>query len=169
MFRVLLILNHLSPSQKMFWWPALPLVSVRIKPLTTTEGTVLHSTRVWLYRVFFTRQMSSHWVNLLWTHWSLSLYYFFWSRNMQNLGLLCWLMFSAIHASFNPFYAALFFWSKSFILPVIYLIKQLLSCNFGVKNLQSDRAGEGVAEKSNIIEQKHMPLLVYLILQFFEV
>jgi len=70
-----------------------------------------------------------------WTHIDLLLcIHFLWSRSMQNLGLLHWLMFSAIHISFNPFYSALFF-GQSLSYSVIYLIKQLLSCNFSVKNL----------------------------------
>lgn len=155
----------------MFQWPIFLLVSVIIKTLTTTEGTVLHSTVVWLgCCIVYFLQGKCHPTGLTCrTHIDLLLcIHFLWSRSMQNLGLLHWLMFSDIHTSFNPFYAALFYWSVSFILQVIYLIKQLLSCNFSVKNLQCDRAGEGVAENQTL-SSKHRPLLVYLILQFFEV
>lgn len=96
-----------------------------------------------LYHVFSVRQMSSHWVNLSDTHSSLTLYSLPlvkkyakpWSAILVNV--FCYShFFQSILCS--PF----FFWLKSFILQVIYLIKQLLSCNFSVKNLQCDRAEE---------------------------
>lgn len=130
----------------MFQWSSLLLVSVGIKIFTTIEGMVIHSTIVWLgCCITYFLWGKCHPTGLTCrTHIHLLLcIHFLWSRSMQSLGLLYWLMFSAIHTYFNPFYAALFFfWLKSFIPQVIYLIKQLLSCNFSVKNLQCDRAEE---------------------------
>lgn len=138
----------------MFWWPTLLLVSLRIKTLATTGGPVLPSTIVWLgcCIVYFLRGKCHPTGLTCLTHWSLTLYSLplvkeyakAWSATLVNVFCYSHFFQSILCSSF------FFFFGQSFIFQVIYLMKQLLSCNFSVKNLQWDRAGEGVAENQTL-------------------